>query len=328
MLRREFLAGGAASAALLGMSGVARANATVLRFGFTGSRQSALGAGAAALAKAADKYTAGGIRIELYPAGEAGGEVEMVQDMRAGALEMVHASSAGYASAAPELGVFDIPFLFRDVAHARGVLDGAIGQKALQQLEPAGIVGLGWGENGLRHLTTADRAVRSPGDIAGLKIRVPQSPVMIAGFKALGADPQPLPFPEVYAALASGQFQAEENPLVTIKDSRFDRVQKYVCLTGHVYSAAALMISKATFDALSPEDAQALRRAAAMGAKASRAVNDRNEASTIDDLRQRGMIVVADVDRAAFAAAVASAEGAFDQQFGKDAINAIRTWKE
>jgi tripartite ATP-independent transporter DctP family solute receptor len=328
MLRRDFLAAGAASLALLGMGGAARAGATVLRLGFTGSRESAIGAGAAALAKAIDKSCEGRIRIELYPGGEAGGEVEMFQDMRAGALEMVHASSAGYASAVAELGVFDIPFLFRDVAHARGVLDSAIGQKALTLLEPVGVVGLSWGENGLRHVTTSDRAVRSPKDLAGLKIRVPQSPVMVAGFKALGADVQALPFPELYAALASGQFQAQENPLATIKDSGFDRVQKYVCLTGHVYSPAMMMISKPAFDALSPEDAEKLRAAAARSAKASRAATDGAEASAIADLRERGMTVVADIDRPAFVAAMAGAEGEFEQRFGKDEINAIRTWKE
>jgi TRAP-type C4-dicarboxylate transport system substrate-binding protein len=150
---------------------------------------------------------------------------------------------------------------------------------------------------------------------------------MVAGFKALGADAQSLPFPELYAALASGQFQAQENPLATIKDSRFDRVQKYVCLTGHVYSPAAMMISKSAFEALSPEDGQALRNAAVAGAKASRETNDKAEISAINDLRARGMTVVADIDRAAFVAAIAGAQGEFEQRFGKAQIDAIRAWK-
>ena len=328
MLRREFLATGGAAVALLGLGRARAAPAvTVLRLGVTGSRASAIGAAGAAFAKSVESNCGGRVRVEVYPAGEAGGEVETFQDMRAGALEMSCSSSAAYASAATQLGIFDIPFLFRDVAHARGVLDGPIGQKALAALEPFGIVGLGWSENGLRHLTTSTRAVRSPKDLAGLKIRVPQSPVMVAGFKALGADAQPLPFPELYAALASGQFQAQENPLSTIKDSRFDRVQKYVCLTGHVYSPAAMMIAKRIFDALSPEDAQALRTAAAASAKASRDANDQAEISGVNELRARGMTVIADVDRAAFAAAIAGAQSEFEQRFGKEQIGAIRNWK-
>lgn len=330
MLRREFLATGGAAMAALGLRrayAAPAANATVLRLGVTSGRESQLGAAAVVLAKNVEANCSGRVRVEIYPGAEAGGELEMCQDMRAGVLEMSCASSAGYASAATQLGVFDIPFLFRDAAHARGVLDGPIGRQALTALEPAGIVGLSWCENGFRQLTTSTRAVRSPKDLAGLKLRVPQSPVMVAGFKALGADVQPLPFPELYAALASGQFQAEENAFTTIMDSHFDRVQKYVCLTAHVYSAAVMMISKAAFDALSPEDGQALRNAAAAGAKASRDVNDKADVSAISDLRARGMTVVADVDRAAFAAAMAGAEGDFEQRFGKDQIDAIRAWK-
>lgn len=334
MLRREFLAAGGAAAALLvagrrsAFAAVSPAKATVLRLGFSGGGQAAIGAGAIAFAKAVESSCGGRVRVELYPSGEAGGEVETFEDMRAGAFEMTCASSAGYASATPQLGIFDIPFLFRDVAHARGVLDGAIGRQALTLLEPLGLVGLAWAENGLRHVTTSTRAVRSPADLAGLKMRVPQSPVMVAGFKALGADVQSLPFPDLYAALASGQFQAQENPLATIKDSRFDRVQKYVCLTGHVYSPAALIVTKAAFDALSPEDAQALRNAAAVGAKASRETNDKAEISAVNELRDRGMTVVADIDRAAFVTALAGAQGEFEKRFGKDQIDAIRTWKE
>lgn len=327
------MAAGGAAAAWLGVGGglAARADsvagAKVLRLGFNGSRESAIGSASSALAKSVEASCGGRIRVELYPASEAGGELEMFQDLRAGALEMTCTSSAGYASAATQLGVFDIPFLFRDVAHARGVLDGAIGRQALAALESYGVVGLGWSENGLRHVTTSTRPVRTPADLAGLKIRVPQSPVMVAGFKALGADAKPLPFPELYAALASGQFQAQENPLATIKDSRFDRVQKYVCLTGHVYSPAAMMISKTAFDALSPEDAQALRTAAAAGTKASRETNDKAEISAINDLRALGMTVVDDIDRAAFVAAIGGAQSEFEKRFGKDQIDAIRAWK-
>jgi TRAP-type transport system periplasmic protein len=332
MLRRNFLATGMAAATTLTIGScrtfaASTINTIVIRFGFINGRASALGAGAVAFAEAVEKTCSGRIRIELYPAGEAGGEVEMVQDLRAGALDMVNVTSAGYSNAAAQLGIFDIPFLFRDLAHARGVLDSAIGLQALALLEPAGIVGLAWAENGLRHMTTSDRAIRSPKDLIGLKMRVPQSPVMVAGFKAFGADAQSLPFPELYAALASGRFQAQENPLAMIKDSRFDRVQKYLCLTGHVYSPAAIMIAKPVFDALSVQDAQALRAAATQGAKVAREINDKAESSAINDLRDRGMTVVTDIDRTAFNAAIASASSDFEQRFGKDQINAIRTWR-
>jgi tripartite ATP-independent transporter DctP family solute receptor len=244
----------------------------------------------------------------------------MLQDVSAGTLDTTFTSSAVFAGVAPELSIFDIPFLFRDLAHARGVMDGEIGKAALARLEPQGIIGLGWGENGLRHLTTFDRAVHRPEDLKNLKLRVPQSAVMVASFKAIGADVQSLPFPDLYAALSSGSFQAQENPIATILVANFDKVQRYLCLTGHVYSPAAFLISKRVLER------HALRAAGAAGSKASRAYLDRVEKSGLEELRKRGMKVVEDIDRQAFVASLASLEGEFQKQFGKDKIDAIRAF--
>jgi TRAP-type transport system periplasmic protein len=297
-----------------------------LRIGFTTPRDSQFGAGALEFASYVERNCGGRLRVELYPVGEVGGELEMCQDVAAGTLEMAFASSVVFATIAPELSIFDIPFLFRDLAHARGVLDGEIGKSALARLEPKGIVGLAWGENGLRHLTTFDRAVHRPEDLKNLKLRVPQSDVMVASFKAIGADVHQLPFPELYAALSSGAFQGQENPIATIVATNFDKVQHYLCLTGHVYSPAAFLISKQVFERFSPEDQHALRIAGAAGSKASRIYIDRAEKNGLDELRRRGMNVVEDIDRPAFVASLASLESKFQKQFGKDNIDAIRAF--
>jgi TRAP-type transport system periplasmic protein len=328
ILRRHFLAGAAAAT----LSGLASRRAfsalppRVLRMGFINPRDSQFGAGAVEFASYVERNCGGRLRVELYPAGETGGELEMCQDVAAGTLEMTFTSSAVFTALAPELSIFDIPFLFRDLGHARAVMDGEIGKAALARLEPQGIVGLAWGENGLRHLTTADRAVHRPEDLKNLKLRVPQSEVMVASFKAIGADVHSLPFPDVYAALSSGSFQAQENPIATIVVANFDKVQRYLCLTGHVYSPAAFLISKHVFERISPEDQSVLRAAGAAGSKASRAYLDKAEKSGLDELRRRGMKVVEDIDRPAFVASLASLESQFQKQFGKDKIDAIRSF--
>ncbi len=332
--RRYFLAGSAAATAMLGFPGRRALSAVqpqvlqprVLRIGFTNPRDSQFGAGALEFATYVERNCGGRLRVELYPSAEAGGELEMCQDLIAGTLEMAFASSVVFATIAPELSIFDIPFLFRDLGHARAVLDGELGKAALAQLEPTGLVGLAWGENGLRHLTTADRPVHRPEDLKNLKLRVPQSEVMVASFKAIGADAGSLPFPELYTALSSGTFQAEENPIATVLAANFDKVQHYLCLTGHVYSPAAFLVSKRVFEHLSPEDRDALRAAADAGSKASRAYVDRVEKNGIEELRRRGMKVVEDIDRPAFVASLASLEGQFQKQFGKDNIDAIRAF--
>jgi len=288
MRRRHFLKGAATAAMTSGFmtsgfmaSGVLsrRAHASVqpqvLRVGITNPRDSQFGAGAQEFAAYVERNCGGRFRVETYPVGEAGGELEACQDLIAGTLEMAFASSVVFATIAPELSIFDIPFLFRDVAHARSVLDGAIGKAALARLEPTGLVGLAWGENGLRHLTTSDRPVHRPEDLKNLKLRVPQSEVMVASFKAIGANAGSLPFPELYTALSSGTFQAEENPIATVLAANFDKVQHYLCLTGHVYSPAAFLVSKRVFDRLSPEDRDAFRAAAIAGSSKPHAARGR-----------------------------------------------------
>jgi tripartite ATP-independent transporter DctP family solute receptor len=334
MRRRHFLAGAATAAmtsgfmtsGLLNRRAYASVQPQVLRMGITNPRDSQFGVGALEFAAFVERNCGGRLRVEVYPAGEAGGELEMCQDLIAGTLEMAFASSVVFATIAPELSIFDIPFLFRDLAHARSVLDGDIGKAALARLEPTGLVGLAWGENGLRHLTTADRAVRRPEDLKNLKLRVPQSEVMVASFKAIGAAAGSLPFPELYTALSSGAFQAEENPIATVLAANFDRVQHYLCLTGHVYSPAAFLVSRRVFERISPDDRDALRAAGLVGSRASRTYIDRVEKSGIEELRRRGMKVVEDIDRPAFVASLASLEGQFQKQFGKDNIDAIRAF--
>lgn len=302
--------------------------ANVLRLALTNGAQSQTAQMARAFASELWKQSDGRIRVEIFFGGALGGEKEISEDVATGVLDLAIVSSAGYATnaLAPTLGVFDIPFLFRDLKHARAVLDGPIGNSALADLEAANVIGLSWGENGVRQITTRDRPVRTPEDLIGIKIRVPQSDVMVAGFKALGADARPLPFPDLYAALANGSFDAQENPVGNIKNGNFDRVQKYLSLTNHIYSPALLMMSKASFDRLSPEDQRIVRIAARNAAPVSRSVNDSNDKSDIDELHRRGMEVITDVDREAFIRAVRATRGQFSETFGENTLNAIEAF--
>jgi TRAP-type transport system periplasmic protein len=330
MRRRHFLGHAAAAAATFGFPSIRRAHAAihpqVLRIGTTNGRDTQFGTGVVEFANQVERNCGGRLRVEYYPSSAVGGELEMVQDVAAGTLDMTLTSSAVFTAVAPELSIFDIPFLFRDITHARAVIDGEIGKAALLRLEPQGIIGLGWGENGMRHVTTIDKPVHRPEDLKGLKIRVPQSDVMVAGFKAFGADAQSLPFPEVYAALAAGVFQSEENSIATIVSTNFDKVQHHLSLTSHVYSPSAFLISKRVFASLQVEDQRALRAAAIAGGQATRVYLDRTEKSALEELRRRGMSVVENVDRAAFVASLASVEPLFEKQFGKDKIDAIRAF--
>ncbi|MCQ4161589.1 TRAP transporter substrate-binding protein [Roseomonas sp. GC11] len=302
---------------------VARAApATLLRVGTNLGLQSQFGQGARAMAERIEALSQGRIRIDLHTHGQLGTDADMLRAVEAGTLDMMLSGTLG--SLVPAAGVFEVPFLFRDMAHAHAVLDGPIGAAVLRLVEPRGIIGLGWGENGLRHLTTRDRPVRSPTDLAGLKLRVNGAPVIMTTFRTLGAEPAFLEFIQLRRALEARQFDAQENPITVIESSGLWQVQKCLMLTGHVYSPVAFIMARASHDRLSPGDRDLLRQAVREGVAASRRIAAAAEREGIARLRGQGMEVV-EVDRAAFARALAPAEPGFASTFGAERLAAIRT---
>jgi TRAP-type transport system periplasmic protein len=224
-----------------------------------------------------------------------------------------------------DVGILDIPFLFNSPTHAHSVLDGPIGDAYLRLLSAKNMVALAWGENGMRHITNSKRPIASPEDLKGLKLRLPQSPSMLLGFKAAGAEVGALPFPSHYGALQAGIFEAQENPIATILSAKLAQVQRFLAMTGHVYDPAVIVMSSDTYDDLSAEDRAIILDAAKTGAHASRAFAAATEASGVEALKGAGMLVITTVDRASFAAAMSPAEPEFERLFGQRQIEQIRS---
>jgi tripartite ATP-independent transporter DctP family solute receptor len=300
------------------------AQTRVLKLGFILAAKSQLGAGAQAFAEAISQRTGGRYRVELYPNAALGGEVEMVKAIQLGAVDAAFITGAPLPNFLPEIGVFNIPFLFRDVKHARSVLDGPIGQSYLEKFRSKDLIALAWGENGMRHLTNSKHEIKSPDDLKGLKLRLPQSEVMAAGFKALGATVIALPFPQVYGALQSGEVDGQENPIATIQASKFYQVQKFLSLTAHVYDPAILFISTDLFDDLSSEDKRSFVDAAKLAGKVSRDFASAAEAEGVTELERAGMKAATEIDRQAFQRAMMSAQPHFEKVFGKAIIEEIQ----
>ena len=227
----------------------------------------------------------------------------------------------------PDAKILDVPFLFRDKAHARAVLDGPIGQEMLVKFDAKGFKALAWAENGFRHMTNSKRDVKVPEDLKGLKMRTMENPVHIAAYKGFGIVTTPMAFPEVFTALQQGTVDGQENPLSVIISAKFDQVQKHLTLTGHVYSPAIFLMNKAAFDKLSAADKQAFIEAAKEGTKANRARVDEDDAKGVADLRAKGMTVIDNVDKAKFVAALAPVNAEFEKQFGKANLDKIRAVK-
>jgi TRAP-type transport system periplasmic protein len=293
------------------------------KIGYLLSKDSQLGAGATAFGDALANATNGRLRLEHFPNAALGGEVEMLKALRLGTLDMAFITGAALSNVVPETGVFNIPFMFRNVEHARAVLDGPIGKSHLEKFNAKGLVALAWGENGLRHITNSRHEIRTPGDLKGLRLRLPQSEVMLIGFKALGADPAPLPFPQLFAALRAGQFDGQENPIATILAAKLAEVQKFLTLSGHVYDPAVFLVSADVMNELSEEDRRAIAEAAVAGAQASRRAASEAEEEGIAALAQAGMKVTP-VDPKSFASVMAGAMPQYRKLFGAEIIDKIQ----
>jgi tripartite ATP-independent transporter DctP family solute receptor len=325
MLSRRLVVSALAATAAASRSRRARAaRERTLRIGYLLSTDSQLGAGATAMAEELAKRTQGRIRLQQFPDAALGGEVEMLKAVQLGTVDLAFITGAPLPNILPEAGIFDIPFLFRSPEHAHAVLDSPIGDTYRQRFAAKDLVALAWGENGMRHITNDRHPIAKAGDLQGLKLRLPQSDVMLAGFKALGASVAPLPFPQLYEALRAGTFDGQENPIATILAAKFSQVQKYLTLSGHVYDPALMVMSPDVFDDLSPNDKAAITAAARVGAAASRKVAAEAQHGGVAALQALGMQVTTDIDRPSFTAALAAANLEFERQFGKAEIDRIR----
>jgi tripartite ATP-independent transporter DctP family solute receptor len=254
-----------------------------------------------------------------------GSENAILAATRAGSVDMAVLTASVVSSSVPALGVFDIPFLFRDAAHARAVAEGPAGAAIAAKFAEKGLVLLAIGKQGFRNLTNSKRPIREPADLKGLKIRVLPNPVYQMTFKALGAEVVPMEYPLVYAALKDGRIDGQENPLQTIASGHLQDVQKYLSLTSHFFSAILFVANREMFEKLDPADQALLIAAAKQGADATWRSGDDAEAKRLQLLRSEGMEVIDTINRQTFVDAVKPLDPEFEKLFGKDLLTAIRS---
>jgi len=229
--------------------------------------------------------------VQVYANAQLGDDVRATEAVRMGTLEMVATSASPLTGLVPEFNVFDLPFIVTSFKAADAVYDGPIGAKLAALLEPKGIKLLAYYENGFRQLTNSVREVKSPADLKGLKIRTMQNPIHLAAWRALGANPTPMPFSEVFTAMQQKTIDGQENPIPTIYLQKFYEVQKYVTLTGHVYGPHILLINKKMFDSFPAEDQKIILEAAQASAKFQRETNRKMDREFIAELKKAGMVV-------------------------------------
>jgi tripartite ATP-independent transporter DctP family solute receptor len=249
-----------------------------VKFAFQNVKEHPQGLGAQKFADLLAEKSGGKIKVRLFPGGTLGGDIQTISAIQGGTIEMSVMNAGLLSGLSPKFVVVDLPFLFNNEAEADAVLDGPLGEQLLATLPEKGVVGLGFWDLGFRNVTNNKRPITKAEDIEGLKIRVVQSPIFIDMFKALGANPVPMPFPELYTALETGTVDGQENPTKTILQSKLHEVQKHLAVTRHVYNPQLLFVGKKLWDQLSEDEkkifTEAADEATAWQRKISREQND------------------------------------------------------
>ena len=287
-MKRLFLKTLVAAVAVAAL-GVAQAQTRTIKFANQNAKGHPIILGMEKFAELVDKKSGGKMKVQVFPGGTLGSDQANVSALQGGTLEMAAMNSGIFASLVKEFAIYDFPFLFGNPKEADAVVDGPFGQNLHRKLEDKGLVGLAYYELGFRELTNSKRPIKTVDDIAGLKLRVIPNPINVDWVKALGANPTPLPFPELYAALEQGAVDGQENPVATIKGAKLYEVQKYMTLTNHQYNPQSVVVSKKFWDSLSAGDRKILQEAAAESATFERTQSRAQLQAGLEDLRKAGM---------------------------------------
>lgn len=301
--------------------------AVTLKLGHIAEPENPYGQGADHFANLVKERTKGEVIIQVYPSSQLGNQRDLVEGLTFGTVDMTLTGTAVLGNFIPEVAVFDLPFVFRDIPHAYKALD-TVGMDLCKKGEGRGMITLAIWENGVRHMTNNKRPIKTPEDMKGLKMRVMEQPVYIEMMKALGASPTPMAMSELYTALQKGVIDGQENPLAHIATKRFYEVQKYISLTGHTYASEPLLISTVSWKKLTPEQQQIVRQAALDTRDWQRELCRNLEGTFLKVIKDSGKSEVNDdVDKAAFANATKSVWKLYSDKFGTANIDAIQNVK-
>ena len=262
-----------------------------IKFGLNSPEGHPAVAGMKAFAENVAAKSGGKIKVQLFLNGTLGSDQATLSAVKGGTVEMAVMNSGILASEVKALEIFDFPFLFANEKEADAIVDGPIGQKMHAALQDKGIVGLSYWELGFRNISTSKRALNKVDDIAGLKLRVIPNAINVDWVKALNANPTPLPFPEVYAALEQGAIDGQENPIAVIAANKFWEVQKFVALTNHQYNPQSVIFSKKVWDTLSPAEKKIIDDSADAATKNQRAQSRASLAANLELLKKNGMTI-------------------------------------
>jgi TRAP-type transport system periplasmic protein len=286
--------------ATLALAGSAAAQ-TELKLGHFGEPGSLIGAAADEFAKRANAKLGGKFKVVTYGSSQLGGDKEMMQKLKLGTIDMVEPSTI-MSSEADIFGVFEMPYLVKSRDHMKKIERELFWSKIAPDAEKKGVKVLAVWENGFRHITNNKHPINTPADLKGIKLRVPEGKWRVKMFQAYGANPSPMKFSEVFTALQTGVMDGQENPFAQIASAKFYEVQKYLSLTGHVYTPAYLVVGSKKFATL-PADVRKVLEQTAKDTQAWVYEKAAKDDETLLVMMKKAGIQVNNADKNAFIAA-------------------------
>lgn len=268
-------------------------NPLVLKIGVSTADGDPRNEAAKLFAKEVSEKTGGVITAAVYPSGQLGGDAELIDSIAldSGKVDIIITDASNFATYEPKMGISALPFLFDDFDTAWAFMDSNIEAEVEEGLIKNNMRVLSHYDNGFRCVTNSKKPINTPEDMKGLLIRTPENPIIMATMTALGANPQPLSFAELYPALRQGTYDAQENPIPVIYNNNLYEVQQYLSVTNHIYSGMCFTIKESIWKRLSPEQQTIVQEAALNSAKADREENRSQTESLISALEANGMII-------------------------------------
>ena len=274
-------------------------------------------------AREVNERSQGRLAVQVFPGGQLGAGRQVLEGLQTGTVEMTIVGSSDLNSFEAKFGIVEMPYAWLSREQAFSALEGPLGEALSTLIAARGMINLGLWENGLRHVTNRRQPINQPADLRGLKIRTPPDRVRVDTFRALGAEPAPLAFGELYSALQQGLFDAQENPLSIVYTSSFFEVQRYMSLTGHVWGGAHLLASKRVYDRIAAPDRALLGELGRKWGVEQRKMIQDSDDEFARQLREKGMLFN-EVDKPAFQRAVQPVWQQYDGVFGPEIMGLYR----
>lgn len=276
----------------------------VIKLAHVTREDTAYATGVEKFAELVEEKTDGEVVVEIYPNGQLGSNPELLEQLQHGTIGAMIPSVAILSAFTDKTLMLDLPYLFESEEAAEHILDGEIGTEILESVEEDGIIGVGWFNQGWRHIFTTETKVQSPQDMEGLKFRILETPVHVDFMKALGASGTPIAFTEVFTALEQGVVDGAENPYINIVLNGYSEVAPYITETRHIYDALPMLISKVVWDELNEEQQNEVREAAKEASAFERDLITETEEEIKADILESGeneIVELTDEERAGFA---------------------------